>query len=80
MANEFHPFPRLPFELREMIWKQAILQDRPAAHIFRAYNSKPDTKGKQRYLLGPPESHQAPLSRGHRPATPACTSKSRMTA
>ncbi|EAA35331.2 hypothetical protein GE21DRAFT_1207 [Neurospora crassa] len=31
----FHPFPRLPWELRNEIWKQSIRPlDRPGAHIF----------------------------------------------
>ncbi|KAH6845756.1 hypothetical protein B0I37DRAFT_312085 [Chaetomium sp. MPI-CAGE-AT-0009] len=38
MATEFHFFPLLPFELREMIWKFAIRPTLPGAHVFRVYN------------------------------------------
>ncbi|KAK4447749.1 hypothetical protein QBC34DRAFT_302564 [Podospora aff. communis PSN243] len=38
MATEFHFFPLLPFELREMIWKLAIRPSLPGAHVFRVYN------------------------------------------
>ncbi|KAK0655765.1 hypothetical protein B0T16DRAFT_397661 [Cercophora newfieldiana] len=35
MATEFHFFPLLPWELRDMIWKFAIRPALPGAHIFR---------------------------------------------
>ncbi|KAI1408228.1 hypothetical protein F5Y13DRAFT_172891 [Hypoxylon sp. FL1857] len=34
MASTFHPFPRLPKELRDQIWDMAIRPDRPGAHFF----------------------------------------------
>jgi len=39
MASTFHPFPRLPLELRVIIWKLAIRPDVPGAHVFRVYNA-----------------------------------------
>ena len=39
MAADFHFFPLLPWELREMIWKLAIRPALPGAHVFRVYNA-----------------------------------------
>ncbi|KAK4221118.1 hypothetical protein QBC38DRAFT_492684 [Podospora fimiseda] len=35
---EFHFFPLLSWELRDMIWKFAIWPALPGAHVFRVYN------------------------------------------
>ncbi|KAK3291174.1 uncharacterized protein B0H64DRAFT_409989 [Chaetomium fimeti] len=35
MAAEFHFFPRLPWELREKIWKLVIRPAEPGVHVFR---------------------------------------------
>ncbi|KAK6072153.1 hypothetical protein SCUP515_07485 [Seiridium cupressi] len=35
----FHPFPRLPLELREQIWAEAIRPRQPGAHFFTIYNN-----------------------------------------
>ncbi|KAK3937295.1 hypothetical protein QBC46DRAFT_416538 [Diplogelasinospora grovesii] len=40
MATTFHPFPLLPWELRDKIWKLAIRPAVPGAHVFRVYNAK----------------------------------------
>ena len=45
MASEtFHPFARLPGELRDCFWDLAALalEDRPAAHFFTLVNIKED--------------------------------------
>jgi hypothetical protein len=39
MAAEFHFFPLLPWELREMIWELAARPALPGAHLFRVYNA-----------------------------------------
>ncbi|KAH6892561.1 hypothetical protein B0T10DRAFT_458271 [Thelonectria olida] len=38
MPETFHPFVRLPAELRLLIWNFAIRPDRPGAHVFGLYN------------------------------------------
>lgn len=44
--TEFHLFPKLPCEIRHMIWDCVIRDDVPGAHYFRFYRppSKPDMK------------------------------------
>lgn len=46
MASEktFHPFPRLPKELRDMIWDFAIRPARPSVHFFSIYNPYKDSE------------------------------------
>ncbi|KAK4452246.1 hypothetical protein QBC34DRAFT_42342 [Podospora aff. communis PSN243] len=38
MAETFHQFPLLPFELREEIWKHAVRPAQPGAHYFSIYD------------------------------------------
>ncbi|OTB04944.1 hypothetical protein M426DRAFT_261296 [Hypoxylon sp. CI-4A] len=38
-ASTFHEFPRLPKELRDMIWDEAIRPDLPAAHFFTPFDN-----------------------------------------
>jgi hypothetical protein len=38
-SKTFHPFPRLPKELRDMIWALAIRPELPSAHFFTVFNS-----------------------------------------
>ncbi|KAK4143643.1 uncharacterized protein C8A04DRAFT_37259 [Dichotomopilus funicola] len=39
MSRQFHPFPRLPWELREKIWKFAVRPALPGAHVFTVYDA-----------------------------------------
>jgi len=43
----FHPFPRLPKELRDVIWDFAIRPKRPSAHVFTAFESSVDAEWSQ---------------------------------
>ena len=40
----FHPFPRLPKELRDAIWDLAIRPDIPSAHTFTAFTKHDDAE------------------------------------
>lgn len=60
----FHPFPRLPWELRNEIWKHSIRPlDRPGAHVF--YIEKRDLEDPGPYecgvVCGPIEVEPCPL-------------------
>ncbi|KAK0643711.1 hypothetical protein B0T16DRAFT_188102 [Cercophora newfieldiana] len=46
MATEFHPFPMLPGELRDMIWDRAVRPDKPGVHFF-AQNGSPRLVGRR---------------------------------
>ncbi|KAK5661143.1 hypothetical protein OQA88_11034 [Cercophora sp. LCS_1] len=43
MATTFHPFLRLPRELRDHIWTLAVRPAVPGVHLFRAYDVKDST-------------------------------------
>ncbi|KAI0842586.1 hypothetical protein F5Y06DRAFT_284707 [Hypoxylon sp. FL0890] len=51
MSQTFHPFRRLPPELRDMIWKFAIRSNRPGAHFFRAYNRLSEERLSDEYAV-----------------------------
>ncbi|KAI1142543.1 hypothetical protein F5Y05DRAFT_422624 [Hypoxylon sp. FL0543] len=50
----FHPFPRLPQELRDMVWKLALRSDRPGAHFFRIYSRSDEKRLPNDYAIVPP--------------------------
>ncbi len=43
MATEFHLFPLLPGEIRDMIWDRAVRSPEPGVHVFTIYGSKWET-------------------------------------
>ncbi|KAH9886383.1 hypothetical protein F4778DRAFT_798419 [Xylariomycetidae sp. FL2044] len=45
----FHPFPRLPKELRDLIWDAAIRPDVPSAHFFTTWHG--DQRNAVRVIL-----------------------------
>jgi hypothetical protein len=42
--RSFHPFPRLPKELRDMIWALAIRPKQPSAHWFTVFDTSNDVE------------------------------------
>ncbi|KAM0666448.1 hypothetical protein ACQRIT_005218 [Beauveria bassiana] len=56
MANTFHPFSRLPADLRDMIWKAAVWdRSRSSANFFTILPSDGEFLGRSpRVRLGPP--------------------------
>ncbi|KAI1416248.1 hypothetical protein F5Y13DRAFT_206256 [Hypoxylon sp. FL1857] len=56
MPQTFHPFRRLPRELRDMIWKFAIRPARPGAHFFRVYNPETQKRLRNEYAITSPTS------------------------
>jgi len=51
----FHPFPRLPKELRAAIWALAVRPDQPSAHFFTMVDSSEDDEWTK--LSRPARSH-----------------------
>ncbi len=43
-SQTFHPFPRLPKELRDAIWALAIRPEQPSAHFFTVFDSSNDAE------------------------------------
>ncbi|KAI9709711.1 MAG: hypothetical protein M1820_003113 [Bogoriella megaspora] len=65
MASQtFHPFPRLPKELRDIIWALSIRPERPGAHFFTLFNcdniDEWITMGK--YAMRPRMRHKCSLA------------------
>ena len=68
-SRTFHPFSKLPKELRDAIWALAIRSKRPSAHSFTVFDSSNDAEWSllsqysirhplvRRYSLAAPQSH-----------------------
>jgi hypothetical protein len=41
MSDVFHLFPKLPPELRDMVWRNAVEPDQPGVQIIKPYNPHP---------------------------------------
>ncbi|KAK7416481.1 hypothetical protein QQX98_005185 [Neonectria punicea] len=70
MAETFHRFSDLPWELRDIIWNLAVRRDRPGVHFFRIYDND---KGER--LAKENDVYTASRNSGLRLSAPKCWSK-----
>ncbi|KAI1332292.1 hypothetical protein F5Y16DRAFT_174108 [Xylariaceae sp. FL0255] len=54
LLTEFHPYPRLPVELKAMIWRHALNELSPSAHNF---NLEPENKDRSKLAIKPSQSY-----------------------